>query len=284
MKSFMSLFVALVLIFSNAILSGRVVVAQDNGPDPEQQLVAVANKAWDELAGFRARVEASFNVKLEKHNAWRTLKSVMPVTARNVESDFSLRWGVEITELDNGLVRITDKGTPWIKGKNKNGLWTGVGVVIRPLAPLTFIWFCIQMNMLADNAVETWIIEDHIAAGYTEEYARYHANNVTDELRYLVAPASAQLLNNIERIQERGADRQPPEHIRQPRHPRQFRAVGGDDPNGYFIGTPGPGQGEASGGCWARGSGTLNVVYDSEGNVISQECIPDGPLVPVPCN
>jgi hypothetical protein len=267
MKTFMSLLVTFGLICS-AVFPTQT-NAQDSGPDPTVELQRMADNTWEEAANFRAEIEAAFNIKLEKDHAWRTFKSAFPRTAQTVENNAIRRWGIEITELDNGLVKVSVVGHGYIKGVTKDGI---PPAFFGRFAPLAFGYMVINMSMDFDNAIETVIIDDAVAAGYTPEYARYHANNLTDDLRYYMAPASAQFLNTIERNRERGADRSLPFEIREQRGQRRTPPPAGHSPydigNGFacapgFHDSTSPGLPPSSPGGHVVGSvdgGTITVT------------------------
>jgi len=221
MKSFVSSIVILAMIFT-AILPNRV-IAQDDDPNPQMELTATANSIWDSLANFRGYIESKHNVTLTKEHAWLTLKTIYPTWTKAVEKAAILRWGIEIVEVGDGLTIIRN----WNKGRvdPKQAEWQ---FIVRRFGPLPFIWFAINMNLLADDYTEdlivTYCMRPETGLNETLAQCQEEANYLTDELRQAIdvtcylqpppgmdeGPCVGRILNEIERIKEH---RPRPAHI-----------------------------------------------------------------------
>jgi hypothetical protein len=248
MKRSLSLLATLAVLFSGSLPDRRSVVRADDFVAASPVLQGLAFKGWESLSSFRAQIEAKHNVTLTHEGAWRTFKSIFPRTARDVEDQAVGRWGVEVIELENRLVRFNmyRKG-----GSAKQSGWEGLRGFVGRFAPITFVWFAIQMNMQVDNYIETRMIEDLVEQGWPIEDARIHANTMTDNLRYLVDPSSwivcamndnhctPAFLNELERIMERGADRGMERYRPDNERPvMRTPPPQGNGPGEYILGVP----------------------------------------------
>lgn len=235
MKSFVSSIVILAMIFT-AILPNRV-IAQDDDPNPQMELTATANSIWDELANFRGYVESKHNVTLTKEHAWQTLKTIYPTWTKAVERAAILRYGIEIVEVGDGHTTIRN----WNKGGGdpKQGGWQ---TIVGRFGPLPFLWFAVNMNLLADDYTEDIIVSycmrPESGYGMTLEQCQGEANTLTDSLRRVIditcylqpppgmdqPPCVGNILNEIERLKEHRP--RPPHILHQPGERRGFAPTG----------------------------------------------------------
>ena len=201
---------------------------------PPSRLKALADMGWDKSANLRALVEAQNHVTLSKEDACKVLKAKLPRTATAVENAAIERWGIQLLELNDGYVKINN----FIKAP-------GAAPVIGRFAPLAFVWLMINMNLLIDDTLEDFLVQDYMANGLSEAQAKDAANDITDTIRttfedptcFIASPCLGDMLNEIERIKEHRIPREPRHHV--------FLPVGDDFPGfGSLIGPPCGGAGQ----------------------------------------
>jgi hypothetical protein len=204
MRSFLSFFVISALIFV-VVLPPRA-AAQDEGSDPTVRLQALLDSVWDATANFRAHIESKHNVTLTKDHAGRTLQALYPKTMKYVLDRAQRRWGMQITELDGGIARITIHNHLVSGGMAKDG-----GITFMVVAgAILFVWGVINLNQFLDDIVEDQLVQDCMAEVGDLAGCQEDANALTDNLRYLEdptcfipgGPCLARILNEIERIRE----------------------------------------------------------------------------------
>lgn len=223
MKSLVSLFVLSALIFA-VVLPTRI-KAQDDYFDAQARLQAIVDGVWDASADFRAHIESTHNVTLTRDHGMRTLQAIYPKTMKYVEERAQQRWGIEIIELDGGLVRITKSRTMFKGGAEKDGGLTYTAV----MAAIGFVWLSLNLYQLGDDAIEDVLVADCLDGGWGSlATCQDDANQVTDKLRYLAYPPIGcfgsskfclpQMLNEMERAREH-RPRHEPLHEPGPRTP-----------------------------------------------------------------
>jgi hypothetical protein len=215
------------------VQSNRVKAQEGEDPAPPSQLQALVDGGWEKSADFRALLEAQNHITLSKENAWQTLKASLPRTTKAVEEAALRRWYIEVIELEGGYVKINN----FLKQAG------GFRAVSGRFAPLAFVWFLINMNLLIDDILEDQLIADYMANGISEAQAREAANRVTDTLRTTLEDPTCfveklclgDILNEIERVKEH--------RLPIPREQRHhiFMPVG---EGSFFFGPPCAGAGQ----------------------------------------
>lgn len=270
MRKTLCLLISLVIVSSSFMLHKSK--ADEGDPDPAVELTSEVNQIWDELLPWLADMERIFNIKLEKTTAYRTLQATMPKLTNAVEEATAKRWGIVVQEVGNGFSRVIFTGTSSKAEasratENQIGGWYGFGQIFgRFLGPLPAIWFLVNMNLLGDDILEYYLIDVQVNQfNINEEDAEHNADYLTDKLRLVLDPVCwnndiciGSILNWLEKVKEhRHKGREDERNGR-----RRPLPVGGDDPYGNFIGTPGPGEGAATGKgskpnvttfCWVYG-------------------------------
>jgi hypothetical protein len=205
MKKSLCLLIAAALVFSHLLLS-TATRAQDRPDDPEAELMAWVNHAWNTLASWRAEFEQLTGVNLGYETAFDDFSRAFPETTAYVLERMLQRNGAKVPKSKGRKASVQASG------------WFDAWGLPKSFGPLPLFWFAMQMNQVADDAIEYIIILELTKRHVSEATAKKIANHLTNELRVVMdpvcypmraqgAPCGADLLNLIERFREKGADR-----------------------------------------------------------------------------